>query len=319
MGDSHRSPIFINNLRKEILFKVRHMALWGTADSINSPGTISLVYATKVITGSGTSFSSAYVGSVIYIGAGNTVGEAVIDSVTNATTVSIASTQFLSGVAVAGLAYTCSQQPKYLMQDSNYDLQATSVNNTIVGVDVYETAAIRDTEYSDGDTGYKYAVTHAGWVGVHTYVDMHGNLRVKSETLVALSGITTNLPPVQGTTYGTTGDANDDSNYPDRTVDFTTQPTAVVGIATTSATTLTAFALATPYVGLSTQWQYAYPVSAGYTALSNNSIYSNVTGPILGIGSTNITSSRPNGYSFRAVVTGDGVSAESDGVTVTYA
>ena len=79
------------------------MALWGKADSIYSPGTISLVYGTKIITGSGTSFTSAYVGSVIYIGTGNTVGEAVIDSVTNATTVSIASTQFLSGVAVAGL------------------------------------------------------------------------------------------------------------------------------------------------------------------------------------------------------------------------
>lgn len=181
------------------------MALWGTADSLYSPGTIGLVYGTKTITGSGTSFTSAYVGSVIYIGSGNTVGEAVINAVTNVTTVSIASTQFLSGVAVAGLAYTCSQQPKYLMQDTNYDLQATSVDNKIRGVDIYETAAIKNT---------KYAVAHAGWVGVHTYTDMHGNLRVKSETLVALSGITTNLPPSSGA-YGTTGDANDDANYPD--------------------------------------------------------------------------------------------------------
>jgi hypothetical protein len=33
--------------------------------------------------------------------------------------------------------------------------------------------------------------THQGWVGVTTYTDMHGNLRVKSEVLVAMSGITT--------------------------------------------------------------------------------------------------------------------------------
>jgi hypothetical protein len=33
--------------------------------------------------------------------------------------------------------------------------------------------------------------THQGWVGITTYVDMHGNLRVKSEVLVAASGITT--------------------------------------------------------------------------------------------------------------------------------
>ena len=36
-----------------------------------------------------------------------------------------------------------------------------------------------------------FALTHEGWVGVTTYVDSEGNLRVKSETLVAMSGITT--------------------------------------------------------------------------------------------------------------------------------
>jgi hypothetical protein len=293
------------------------MALWGKADSIYSPGTISLNYSTKVITGSGTSFSSAFVGAVIYVGAGNTIGEAIIDSVTNATTVSIATTQFLSGVAVAGLAYTTSQQPKYLMHDSNYDLQSTSVSNAIRGIDEYETAAIRDTQYSDGDIGYKYSVTHAGWVGVHTYVDMHGNLRVKSETLVAMSGISSNLPPT-GSAFGNFGDANDDANYPDRIITFTTQPTAVVGIATTSSATLTVFALATPPVGLSTQWYYAYPVGAAYTALSNGLVFSNVTGPVLGIAATTVAATRPNGYAFRAVVSGDGVTAESASVTVTY-
>jgi hypothetical protein len=39
-------------------------------------------------------------------------------------------------------------------------------------------------------TGYG-GYAHAGWVGVTTYTDMHGNLRVKTETLVAMSGITT--------------------------------------------------------------------------------------------------------------------------------
>lgn len=38
---------------------------------------------------------------------------------------------------------------------------------------------------------YKNAVTHQGWVGIMTYTDCHGRLRVKSETLVAASGITT--------------------------------------------------------------------------------------------------------------------------------
>ena len=41
-----------------------------------------------------------------------------------------------------------------------------------------------------------YKLTHAGWVGVTTYVDSEGNLRVKTETLVAMSGITTGNTPI---------------------------------------------------------------------------------------------------------------------------
>jgi len=36
-----------------------------------------------------------------------------------------------------------------------------------------------------------YEVAHGGWVGVQTYTDNQGNLRVKKEVLVAMSGITT--------------------------------------------------------------------------------------------------------------------------------
>ena len=38
--------------------------------------------------------------------------------------------------------------------------------------------------------------THQGWVGVTTYTDTHGNLRVKTEVLVAMSGITTGNTPL---------------------------------------------------------------------------------------------------------------------------
>jgi hypothetical protein len=44
----------------------------------------------------------------------------------------------------------------------------------------------------------KYKLAHGGWVGVTTYKDSEGNLRVRSEVLVAMSGITTgntNYPP----------------------------------------------------------------------------------------------------------------------------
>ena len=46
-------------------------------------------------------------------------------------------------------------------------------------------------------SGTSYQLTSTGWVGITTYTDMHGNARVKKETLVAMSGITTSVayPP----------------------------------------------------------------------------------------------------------------------------
>ena len=289
------------------------MALWGKADSLYSGGTVTVNYSTKTITGSGTSFTAAGIstGTVITIGVGGTYGQAVISGITSATLVSIATTQYLTGAAIAGVAYTMSQKPVYTLEDTNYaGIQTTStgLTNFIQGVDEYEQA-------SSNATGSKYHGGHAGWVGVHTYVDMHGTLRVKSETLVAMSGISSNTPP----TFFATGDANDDATLPDRYITITTQPTAVVGIATTVATSLTVLATATPLIGVSTAWYYAYPVGAGFTALSNGLVFSNVTGAVLGIAATTVTATRPNGYSFRAVVTAaGGATATSDTVTVTY-
>ena len=47
-------------------------------------------------------------------------------------------------------------------------------------------------------TSTAYEVAHGGWVGVTSYFDQAGNLRVKSETLVAMSGIATGNNPVWG-------------------------------------------------------------------------------------------------------------------------
>ena len=46
------------------------------------------------------------------------------------------------------------------------------------------------TDASSVPAAYR-GFTHQGWVGIMTYTDTHGNLRVKSEVLVAMSGITT--------------------------------------------------------------------------------------------------------------------------------
>ena len=54
------------------------------------------------------------------------------------------------------------------------------------------------TTGTDSSQGTVYEVTHGGWVGVTSYFDQAGNLRVKTETLVAMSGIATGNNPVLG-------------------------------------------------------------------------------------------------------------------------
>jgi len=285
------------------------MALWGKADSIYSPGTVTVDYANKTITGSGTSFTNATVGSVISIGVGITFGEAVISGITSATLVSIAETSTLSGAAISGVAYTMSQKPIYVLKDSNYAEKHGVVGlgtiHSVYGVDVYEAQASQTT---------KQKVAHAGWVGVHTYVDMHGNYRVKSEVLVAFSGITSGIAAV-GTSYG---DAADDATYPDRLITITTQPSNRTGISTTANTTFAVVASAEPTASLSYQWQYS-STGVAYTNLTNTGVYTNTTTATVGIGSTTVTANRPNGFYYRATITADGgATATSDAARLTY-
>ena len=176
------------------------MSLWGTNDSVASGGTIKINLGTGVITGSGTSFSTAGVaeGDVIQIGAGVTYGEATIISVTSNTVAAIASSEKItSGITTvhASATYVISQRPISTIHDSNYG------TSEIYGVDTTEQTVANAGDYATGLQGRKFAPPHAGWVGIQTFTDMHGNLRVKTETLVASSSIT--------------GDAADDIKFED--------------------------------------------------------------------------------------------------------
>jgi len=290
------------------------MALWGKADNLFSPGTVSVDYSTETITGAGTSFTAAGIstGTTIVIGVGGTYGQAVISGITSDLVVSIATTQYLSGAAISGVGYTLTQKPVYTLEDSNYDLTpttSTGLTNAVYGVDEYEAAA-------NAATGSKYKVAHAGWVGIHTYIDQHGTLRVKSEVLVAMSGISSNVPA----TYGATGDALDDAVFPDRYITITTQPVSLSGVSTTAAQSFSVVASATPTASLTFQWQYASYVGAGFTNLANGGIYSNVTTATVGIGSTTVGADIPDGYQYRTVVTSTGgATATSNAATLDYA
>jgi hypothetical protein len=167
------------------------MSLWGTSDSLYSTGTVSVNLTTKVATfGGGATLpaASAIEGAVVTI---TGKGSAVIKERTGNTTAVLHNTTGLDGTAISGVTYNISEQPVYVNEDSNYD------GEEIFGVDTNEQAVAN----AASGTARKYAPSHAGWVAVKSYTDMHGVARIKTETLVAGSSIT--------------GDAGDDSQYAD--------------------------------------------------------------------------------------------------------
>ena len=250
------------------------MALWGNKDNVGSGGTVTLDYSNRVVsgwagtaTGTGTTFGqvgAAKTGDIITFGAhgGTFYGEAVIASIGSTLQVTIASTDGLSGAAIAGVEYTVSEKPIWTATDPAFSarldadpslttlsIKATadaasgvgtdlifvsntssflSVGNVLVndgnnlavsaiaattislGTTISAAITAGDTltfkEWEGGYDAYVYGVnqsgiatgtqfeTGVGLVGVTTYNDNTGALRVKKEILVAMSGITTGNP-----------------------------------------------------------------------------------------------------------------------------
>ena len=166
------------------------MALWGNKDNITSAGIATVNYSTGVVTGSGTAFGNAgsvQVGDVIrFTKSGTYYGDAVVKTITSTTSLTIGSTAGLSGAAISASDFTVSQLPKYTILDRTYSETRTDADVRVYGVDADAVGRTEDTVYEAG----------AGWVGVTTYIDTHGTLRVKKETLVAMSGISTGNAPV---------------------------------------------------------------------------------------------------------------------------
>ena len=81
-----------------------------------------------------------------------------------------------------GVADNDASEPKNL---STGEFQGTA-GKAIFGVDNAEMGVVNG---KSGDAR-KYAPAHAGWLGISTHMDMHGNLRVKQEVLVAMGSIT---------------------------------------------------------------------------------------------------------------------------------
>ena len=163
------------------------MALWGTKDTVYSTGNVNLNVTTGALTRqSGTiNWSTISPGDVVTVaddGAG--VGEGVVVSVDTATGNSAQltmTTANLPGTNFTNVGYEIRQKPKFTIGDSNY------ASGEIFGVD--QTDLRKNNKITYGGKAAGLAVPHGGWVGIKTYNDNAGNLRVKSEVLVAASTI----------------------------------------------------------------------------------------------------------------------------------
>ena len=173
------------------------MSLWGNKDTVYSTGNVTTIAITNgdgVITASGSTWNESngvVPGLVITMG---TKGSGVIKSVDSTTQLTLVGATGLTAEGSLTQSYNISEQPVSLVVDSNYD------GNEIYGVDETEAQLIGSGTTATAEQK-KYSPAHAGWVGITTYVDNHGTLRVKTETFVAGSTIT--------------GDAVDDTKLPD--------------------------------------------------------------------------------------------------------
>ena len=183
------------------------MSLWSNNDAVPGLATARYTVAananadgTCTVTGTGSSFGldgCAGIGTVIRfgadargrtinVGAGHTYfGDAVIVAVASSESITIASTVGLSqvGFTTSARFSGCTKSPIF---DTVYQEKGVTDRDSVVyGI----STAISGS----------YHVPHQGWVGVTTYVDMHGTLRVKSEVLVAMSGIDTNKSTIGNT------------------------------------------------------------------------------------------------------------------------
>ena len=170
------------------------MALWGTKDTVYSTGNVNCTTAGVLTKQSGsiafTSGNGVKVGQVVTLatdGAG--AGQGIIKSIDSATQLTLTNLD-LPG-AFTDVDYEIRETPISEVNGGNFAI------NEVFGVDTTE---ITVANAASGEAR-KYAPSHAGWVGITTYNDMHGNFRVKSEVLVAGSSIT--------------GDSGDDTILPD--------------------------------------------------------------------------------------------------------
>ena len=156
------------------------MPLWGKKDTVYSTGKVNCTTAGVVSKESGsiawTSGNGVKVGQVLTLatdGAGP--GQGIIKSIDSATQITLDPERLDLPGAFTNVGYEIRETPVYEVRGGSFGI------NGIFGVDVAEAQAAREDNS-------QYKPAHSGWVGITTYNDSDGNLRVKTEVLVAGGG-----------------------------------------------------------------------------------------------------------------------------------
>ena len=166
------------------------MPLWGTKDTVYSVGKVNVTTAGVVTkhSGAGLNFTtSCKVGMVVTLaddGAGQ--GQGVIKSIDSATQMTLTNLD-LPG-AFSAVDYEVRESPVAEVKGGSFAI------GEVYGVSVAE-------QQETVDDNSQYHPAHSGWVGITTYNNHDGTLRVKTEVLVANSTIS--------------GDSTDDTILPD--------------------------------------------------------------------------------------------------------
>lgn len=233
------------------------MALWGQRDIFTLTGTAfaNSTVNTSILTGTGTVFTTEL-----------EVGETIIINGTSRKVISIASNTSLTfepAWTAANVATTIfgRDTPKFLAANSA-TVQSSQFANTIYTFGV-------DTNEARAD-----AHTHAGWVNVIQYTDMHGNARKKYETLVAMPSI-----------YN---DSNDDATFPDSFITIVTQPSANSAANNSAASFIVVASIQPTGNTINYRWQRAANSTSAFVDLTDTGTYSNTNTPILLIANNTI-------------------------------
>lgn len=262
------------------------MSSWGNLDNVTISGTVVVATAnTNAVLGINTLFTTnVKAGDYLTIASNKYQIENVIDDTHLLLTSSAATNS-------SGVAAYLQQGPKFMANVASGHLNNPTIQD-VVGVDRVEI-----TVQENKDRG---VASHTGWITYKTYTDALGQVRNKSEVLVAMSkNFAANAT---GALFGTSAgqDANDDTIAADYQILITTQPvndTATIG----NAVSFFVVAETLP-AGQTVTYQWYEDNTVGIAAVVNGGDYSGATTDTLTIANV----SNVDGYSYYVTVSGTG-------------